>query len=159
MVPGEPPLELAGRANGEGGNGDGLGKPLEEVLVVGVPADALVGTFVKIDEAGVEMVQLGEDPRDHFPEKWVGVCGRVGLVSPIAVSAGARLSDKPEAASAPQVGPVRNGEEEVPQTAEGLPGDGFREVSQRAAGREEGRIEQLLGLLAATAQTGPPPGE
>ena len=105
------------------------------------------------------MVQLGEDPRNHFPEKWVGVCGRVGLVSPIAVPAGARLSDKPEAASAPQVGPVRNGEEEVPQTSEGLLGDGFREVSQRAAGREVGRIEQLQRPLAATAEGGPPPWE
>ena len=105
------------------------------------------------------MVQRGEDPRDHFPEKWVGVCGRVGLVSPIAVPAGARLSDKPEAASAPQVGPVWNGEEEVPQATKGLLGDGFWEVRQRTAGREEGTIEQLLGLLAATAETGPPPRE
>ncbi len=151
MALGQSPLEQASCANGERGDADGLEQPLEEVLVVGMPADALVRALVEVDEAGIEGARCGQGLPHHFPEKRIGVCGRVGLMSPVAVSAGARLSDEPEATPAPQVGPVRYREEEIPQRVEELRRNGSREVRQRTAGRKGGVIEQLVRRLAAAA--------
>ena len=154
---GEPPLEQARPAQGERGDVDGLVKPLEQVLVVGVPADALIRTIVEVDEAGVERARGGEGPPHHFPEKRIGVCGRMRLMSAVAVAASAGLLDKPEGTAAPKVGPVRDRHESVPQGAEDFRRYGPRLIGQRATGGEGSVIEQLERPLATAPQDGTPP--